>query len=113
MILTINILCSSDVDAACDEKIVKEPSMEGASIWRCLDCSEPFKKKQHARAHVESKHLTGFSFPCAHCPTVCFTRGALKMHEKRKHKDPNFGNIVITDMSEAITANVEAILSDQ
>ena len=107
-------MCSSDVDAACDEKIVKESPMEGgASIWRCLDCGEPFKKRQHAKAHVESKHLTGFTFPCAHCPTVCYTRGALKMHEKRKHKDPIVDNIIITDMSGPITTNVEAILSDQ
>jgi len=105
---------NKDVDAACDEKIVKESPVEGGvSIWRCLDCGEPFKKRQHAKAHVESKHLTGFSFPCAHCPTVCFTRGALKMHEKRKHKDPIVGNIIITDMSGPITTNVEAILSDQ
>ena len=91
---------SSDVDEVLDEKIGKESSLEGASVWRCLECEAPFRKKQHARAHVESKHLTGFTFPCLQCPHVCSTRAALKMHERRKHINPNVNNIIITEISD-------------
>ena len=73
------------LDAAFQEYIV---SCNDGSVtkWRCVSCDVPFKKSQHAKNHLESKHMEGLQYPCTECPTICKTKASLHMHMKRKHR---------------------------
>jgi len=64
------------------EKVVDE---QGADVWKCTVCGKIFKKKTHAKSHVEI-HLEGFSHVCVHCEKTHKTRAALSVHMSYVHK---------------------------
>ena len=84
----LNVGFFVDADEVLLELMSQDVNEHGLSIWRCLVCKEVFKKRQHIKHHIESKHNPGLAFRCHFCPTVCRTRAALTMHRKRNHPPP-------------------------
>jgi len=80
--------------------IVFDPVHENSKPWQCTQCQQTFKQKCHVKEHIEGTHMVGLSFSCPYCSQEIGSRGGLRQHISRKHREehrlskllPEFGN---------------------
>jgi len=71
-----------------DEIIDTKCRKEGGNNM-CNQCDYTTKILTNMKNHVETKHMSDYSIeiPCRYCSAVFSTRGAMRIHLKRKHTD--------------------------
>ena len=74
-------------------RVIDENDM---ALWQCIPCLKTFKQKNHAREHVEAKHMN-VCYTCNICEKSCKSSASLRMH-MGKHK----GDMLHVEMTETI-----------
>merc|ERR1712074_14286 len=67
-----------------DQKVEDSYSKKSDGLFSCHYCVKSFKKKGHAKEHVET-HFEGLSFPCPFCDAILRSRNSYRLHSKRQH----------------------------
>ena len=60
---------------------------QGVAVWQCVECGKTSQYITNLKGHVEANHLQGLKIDCPYCEKVFKSRGSLRNHVHKFHKD--------------------------
>jgi len=78
----------TDVEDEVVKHMIKKADEAGNTLFQCLSCGYESKKNYNVKEHVRVKHIDIVpEFKCKFCFQFCPSRGAVRAHIWRYHKD--------------------------